>query len=325
MKPTRRYLCAAMLAMPLAMVALPSQAAAWPERAITMVVPFPPGGPTDLVARVMAAQLGEQLGQTIVVENKGGASGTIGMIAAAKAPADGYTILYNTSSIALSPNLYTKLPLNPSKDFAAVSSTAVIPLVLLTHPSVPANTVEEFIAYAKKKPGELAYGSAGAGNVTHLGGYLFNQSTGIDAIHIPYRGSAPALVDLVGGQFQFMTNTLNDSLSFIRDKRVKALAVSSKNRSPMVPDVPTINETVIPDFEMGAWQGIVVPAGTPAAIIEKLNQEIRTALKSEVILKQLALQGAEPLGSTPQEYDAYIRSETKRWGDVIKAAGVKLD
>jgi tripartite-type tricarboxylate transporter receptor subunit TctC len=314
-----------MLAMPLAMVALPSQAAAWPERAITMVVPFPPGGPTDLVARVMAAQLGEQLGQTIVVENKGGASGTIGMIAAAKAPADGYTILYNTSSIALSPNLYTKLPLNPSKDFAAVSSTAVIPLVLLTHPSVPANTVEEFIAYAKKKPGELAYGSAGAGNVTHLGGYLFNQSTGIDAIHIPYRGSAPALVDLVGGQFQFMTNTLNDSLSFIRDKRVKALAVSSKNRSPMVPDVPTINETVIPDFEMGAWQGIVVPAGTPAAIIEKLNQEIRTALKSEVILKQLALQGAEPLGSTPQEYDAYIRSETKRWGDVIKAAGVKLD
>ncbi len=325
MKSTRRYLCAAMLLMPLAMATMPSQAAAWPERAITMVVPFPPGGPTDLVARVMAAQLGEQLGQTIVVENKGGASGTIGMIAAAKAPADGYTILYNTSSIALSPNLYTKLSLNPAKDFAAVSSTAVIPLVLLTHPSVPANTVEEFIVYAKSKPGELAYGSAGAGNVTHLGGYLFNQSTGIDAVHIPYRGSAPALVDLVGGQFQFMTNTLNDSLSFIRDKRVKALAVSSKNRSPMAPDVPTINETVIPGFEMGAWQGIVVPAGTPANIIERLNQEIRTALKSEAILKQLALQGAEPLGSTPQEYDAYIRSETKRWGDVIKAAGVKLN
>ncbi|HUH61064.1 MAG TPA: tripartite tricarboxylate transporter substrate binding protein [Candidimonas sp.] len=325
MKPIRRHLCAAMLLLPLAMATAPTQAAAWPERAITMIVPFPAGGPTDLVARVMAAQLGEQLGQTIVVENKGGASGTIGMIAAAKAPADGYTILYNTSSIALSPNLYTKLPLNPAKDFAAVSSTAVIPLVLLTHPSVPANTVEEFIEYAKKKQGQLAYGSAGAGNVTHLGGYLFNQSTGIDAVHIPYRGSAPALVDLVGGQFQFMTNTLNDSLSFIRDKRVKALAVSSKNRSPMAPDVPTINETVIPGFEMGAWQGIVVPAGTPANIVEKLNQEIRTALKSEAILKQLALQGAEPLGSTPEEYDAYIRSETKRWGDVIKAAGVKLD
>lgn len=324
MNTLRRQLFTAMLVLPLSMAAT-AQTANWPARPITMIVPFPPGGPTDLVARLMASQLAQQLGQTIVVENKGGANATIGMTAAANAKPDGYTILYNTSSIALAPNLYTKLALNPIKDFDAVSSTAVIPLVLLTHPSVPANTVEEFIAYAKKNPGKLSYGSAGAGNVTHLGAFLLNQSTGIDAEHIPYRGSAPAMTDLVGGQVQFMTNTLNDSLPFIRENRVKALVVTSKERSAMLPDVPTASEGIIPGFEMGAWQGIVVPAGTPPAITVKLNTEIRKALKSDTVLKQLALQGAQPLGSTIDEYSSYLRSETKRWGDVIKAAGVKLD
>lgn len=324
MNTLRRNIVAALLALPLAMT-ITAQAATWPDRPITMIVPFPPGGPTDLVARLMASQLSQQLGQTVVVENKAGANATIGMTAAAKAKPDGYTILYNTSSISLAPNLYTKLALNPEKDFDAVSSTAVIPLVLLTHPSVPVNTVKEFIDYARKNPGKLSYGSAGAGNVTHLGAFLFNQSTGIDAQHIPYRGSAPAMTDLVGGQVQFMTNTLNDSLPFISENRVKALAVTSKERSDTLPDVPTAAEEVIPGFEMGAWQGIVVPAGTPPAIIDKLNAEIRTALKTDTMRKQLKAQGAQALGSSPAEYDAYIRSETKRWGDVIRAAGVKLD
>lgn len=324
MNTLRRTICTALLALPLTM-ATTAQAATWPTRPITMIVPFPPGGPTDLVARLMASQLSQQLGQTIVVENKGGANATIGMTAAANAKPDGYTILYNTSSIALAPNLYTKLALKPVKDFDAVSSTAVIPLVLLTHPSVPANTIEEFIAYAKKNPGKLSYGSAGAGNVTHLGAFLLNQSTGIEAEHIPYRGSAPAMTDLVGGQVQFMTNTLNDSLPFIRENRVKALVITSKERSATLPDVPTASEGIIPGFEMGAWQGIVVPAGTPPAITARLNAEVRKALKSDTILKQLALQGAQPLGSTVDEYSNYLRSETKRWGDVIQAAGVKLD
>lgn len=323
MNPIRRALFAAALLLPLATPTV--QAAAWPDKPITMIVPFPPGGPTDLVARVMASQLSQQLGQTIIVENKGGANGTIGMTAAANAKADGYTILYNTSSIALAPNLYTKLALDPANDFDAVSSTAVIPLVLLTHPSVPANTIAEFIEYARKNPDKLSYGSAGAGNVTHLGAFLFNQSTGIQAQHIPYRGSAPALTDLVGGQVQFMTNTLNDSLPFIRDKRVKALVVTSKERSDKLPDVPTVAEGTIAGFEMGAWQGIVVPAGTPPEIVQQLNVEIRKALKSDSILKQLAAQGAQPLGSSAEEYAAYIASETARWGDVIKAAGVQLN
>ncbi|MDG9971795.1 tripartite tricarboxylate transporter substrate binding protein [Achromobacter mucicolens] len=318
----------AMLAATLAILALGDAAsaqAAWPDRPITMVVPFPPGGPTDLVARVLAKQLTDQLGQTVVVENKGGANGNIGMQYAAAAKPDGYTVLYNTSSIALSPNLYRSLAFDPVKDFAPVSSTAVIPLVLLVHPSVPADTAPAFVDYARKHPGKLSYGSAGAGNVTHLGALLLLKSLDIDAVHVPYRGSAPAMTDLVGGQVQVMTNTLNDSLGFIREGKLRALAVTSQTRSDQLPNVPTVAETVAPGFSMGAWQGVVVPAGTPAPIIDKLNAEILRALKSPEMQKQLKVQGAQALGSTPQEYAAYIKSEIARWGEVVKAANVKLD
>ncbi|AZS79619.1 MULTISPECIES: Bug family tripartite tricarboxylate transporter substrate binding protein [Achromobacter] len=303
----------------------PIAQAAWPERPVTVVVPFPPGGPTDLVARVLAKQLADQTGQTFVVENKGGANGNIGMQYVAAAKPDGYTVLYNTSSIALSPNLYRNLPFDPVKDFEAVSSTAIIPLVLLAHPSLPVKNVSEFVSYAKAHPGKLSYGSAGAGNVTHLGALLFLRSVGIDAVHVPYRGSAPAMTDLVGGQVQFMTNTLNDSLGFVRDGKLNALAVSSKARSPQLPDTPTLAETVVPDFEMGAWQGMVVPAGTPTDIVNALNTQIRKALQSPALLKQLQAQGAQPLGSTPSEYSDYIRAEINRWKDVVKAANVRLD
>ncbi|MBO1016863.1 tripartite tricarboxylate transporter substrate binding protein [Achromobacter sp. SD115] len=318
----------ALLAGSLAILALAGAAtaqAAWPERPITMVVPFPPGGPTDLVARVLAKQLTDQLGQTVVVENKGGANGNIGMQYAAAAKPDGYTVLYNTSSIALSPNLYRSLAFDPVKDFAPVSSTAVIPLVLLVHPSVPAPDTRAFVQYAREHPGKLSYGSAGAGNVTHLGALLLLRSLEIDAVHVPYRGSAPAMTDLVGGQVQLMTNTLNDSLGFIREGKLRALAVTSGTRSEQLPEVPTVAETVVPGFEMGAWQGVVVPAGTPAPIIDKLNAEIRRALQSAEMTKQLKAQGAQALGSTPQEYAAYIKSEIGRWGEVVKAANVKLD
>ncbi|CUI56422.1 Bug family tripartite tricarboxylate transporter substrate binding protein [Achromobacter aegrifaciens] len=318
----------ALLAGSLAILALGAAAsahAAWPERPITMVVPFPPGGPTDLVARVLAKQLTDQLGQTVVVENKGGANGNIGMQYAAAAKPDGYTVLYNTSSIALSPNLYRSLAFDPVKDFAPVSSTAVIPLVLLVHPSVPAPDTRTFVQYAREHPGKLSYGSAGAGNVTHLGALLLLRSLEIDAVHVSYRGSAPAMTDLVGGQVQLMTNTLNDSLGFIREGKLRALAVTSGARSEQLPDVPTVAETVAPGFEMGAWQGVVVPAGTPAPVIDKLNAEIRRALQSPEMTRQLKAQGAQALGSTPQEYAAYIKSEIARWGEVVKAANVKLD
>ncbi len=303
----------------------PVRAADWPQRPITLVVPFPPGGPTDLVARVLARQLTEQMGQTIVVENRGGANGNIGMQHVAQAPADGYTLLYNTSSIALSPNLYDKLGFDPQRDFQGVSSTAVIPLVLLVHPSVPAKDIQSFIAYGKAQSGKLSYASASTGNVTHLGALMLLHAVGVQAVHVPYRGSAPAMTDLVGGQVQFMTNTLNDSLAFIRDGKLRALAVTGIKRSPLLPDVPTVAETVVPGFEVGAWQGVVVPKGTPAAIVARLNREILAALQAGEVRKQLDAQGAQALGSTPEEYQRYIREETQRWGGVIREAGVKLD
>ncbi|MFC4277804.1 Bug family tripartite tricarboxylate transporter substrate binding protein [Achromobacter aloeverae] len=303
----------------------PALAADWPQRPVTLVVPFPPGGPTDLVARVLARQLTEQIGQTIVVENRGGANGNIGMQHVAQAAADGYTLLYNTSSIALSPNLYARLGFDPQRDFQAVTSTAVIPLVLLVHPSVPAKDMSSFIAYAKAQGGKLSYASASTGNVTHLGALMLLRAVGAQAMHVPYRGSAPAMTDLVGGQVQFMTNTLNDSLAFIRDGKLRALAVTGSTRSPLLPEVPTVAETAVPGFEVGAWQGIVVPKGTPPDIVARLNREVLKALGTEAVRKQLTAQGAQALGSTPQAYQRYIADETRRWGEVIREAGVKLD
>ena len=303
----------------------PALADDYPSRPITLVVPFPAGGPTDLIARVLATQLTQQMGQTVVVENKGGANANIGMQYVAAAKPDGYTLLYNTSSIALNPNLYAKLAYDPRQDFAPISTTAVVPMVLLTHPSVPAQSVAEFVTYARAHPGKLSYASASAGNVTHLGAFLFLQSAGVDAVHIPYRGSAPALADLAGGQVQFMVNTINDSRAFVADKRVNALAVTSAQRSAVLPDVPTLAETVAPGFDMGAWQGVVAPAGTPPAVVTRLNEEIRTALASDTMRRQLAQQGAQVLGSTPEDYARYLEREITRWGEVVRAAGVQLD
>jgi len=297
----------------------------WPTHAVNIVVPFPPGGPTDLIARVLARQLTEQLGQTFVVDNKAGANGNIGGQAVASAKPDGYTMLYNTSSLALSPSLYKNLSYNPQKDLATVTTTAVVPLVLVVNNKLPVNTIQEFIAYAKNNPGKLSYGSAGNGNITQLGAFLINQATGIDAIHVPYRGSSPAMIDLIGGQIQYSTNTFNDSIQFIRDNRVKALAITSAKRSPVFPDLPTVDETILPGFNMGAWQGIVVPAGTDPVIIKKMNAEILKALQSPAVLKSLEEQGAQALGSTPEQYKEYLASEIKRFAEVIHAAGVTME
>lgn len=300
-------------------------AQAYPSKPITLVIPFPPGGPTDLVARVLAKKLGEQMGQSVVVDNKPGANGNIGAMAVVKAPADGHTVLYNTSSITLSPALYKSLSYDVQRDLAPVALTAVVPLALVVNPNVPANNVREFVAYAKAHPSKLSYGSAGNGNVTHLAAYQFVQSQGIDATHIPYKGSAPADVDLVAGQIQFMTDTINSVMPFIKDKRLKLLAVTTSQRMSLFPEAPTLAETVMPGFEAGAWQGVMVPAGTPAAVVQRLNSEILKALKSPEVLEKLAQQGAEALGSSPEEYGAYVKKELARWAGVVKATGISLD
>ncbi len=322
----RRVLRAATAAGLLAAACVPAMAqGTWPSKPITMVVPFPPGGPTDLVARLLAQKLGEQLGQNVVVDNKGGANGNIGAMAVAKAPADGHTILYNTSSITLSPALYKNLSYNVEKDFVPVALTAVVPLALVVHPSVPASNVREFIAYAKANPGKLTYGSAGNGNVTHLGAFQFVQANGIDAVHAPFKGSAPADLALASGDIQFMTDTINSVMGFVKDKRMKLLAVTTAKRMSLFPDVPTLSESVMPGFETGAWQGVMAPAGTPKAVVGRLNAEIVKALQSPDLRAKLAVQGAEPLGSTQAEYAAYVKSELARWAKVVKDSGVTIE
>ena len=297
----------------------------FPSKSITMIVPFPPGGPTDLVARVIAQKMSESIGQSVVVDNRGGANGNLGAMLAVRAAADGYTLLYNTSSITLSPALYKSLSYDVKRDLAPVALTAVVPLALVVGPNVPANTVSEFIAYAKANPGKLSYGSAGNGNVTHLGAFQFVRANGIDAVHIPYKGSAPADIDLVGGQIQFMTDTVNSVMPFVRDKRMKMLAVTTPKRMSLFPDVPTLAESGMPGFEVGAWQGLMVPANTPKPIIQRLNAEVMKALQSLDVRQKLALQGAEPLGSTPEAYGEYIQKELNRWEMVVKQTGVTLE
>ena len=302
-----------------------AQAQSYPVKPITLVVPFPPGGPTDQVARVLAQKLTEQMGQSVIVDNKPGANGNIGGAQVAKAAGDGYTLLYNTSSITLSPALYKNLSYDVLKDLAPVALTAVVPLALVVHPSIPANNVREFVEYAKANPDKLSYGSAGNGNVTHLAAFQFTKSLGIEATHVSYRGSAPADVDLVAGQIQFMTDTINSVMPFVKDQRLKLLAVTTAKRMSLYPDVPTLAETVMPGFEAGAWQGVMVPAKTPAALVQRLNAEINKALQSDDVRAKLAVQGAEPLGSSPEEYRNYIGKELQRWAGVVKSTGVTLD
>jgi tripartite-type tricarboxylate transporter receptor subunit TctC len=317
--------CAA-AAIGIAALAAPfAHAQSYPTKPITLIVPFPPGGPTDLVARVLAQTMSGQMGQQIIVDNRGGANGNIGSAAVAKAAPDGYTVLYNTSSITLSPALYKSLPYDVQRDLAPVGLTATVPLALVINPAIPANNVKEFIAYAKANPGKLSYGSAGNGNITHLGAFQFLQANGIQAVHIPYKGSAPADADLVGGQIQFMTDTINSVAGFVREKRLRLLAVTTTKRTSLFPDTPTMAESGLPGFDVSAWQGLMVPANTPEPIIKRLNTEMGKALQNPEVLKKLAAQGAIPLGSTPQEYGDYIKAELTRWSAIVKQTGVSLE
>ena len=321
---SRRLATAALASAVLTTVGAQAQSA-FPSKPITMIVPFPPGGPTDLVARVIARKMSESMGQPVVVDNRAGANGNLGAMLAVRAPSDGYTLLYNTSSITLSPALYKNLSYDVTRDLAPVALTAVVPLALVVFPGVPASSVKEFIAYAKASPGKLSYGSAGTGNVTHLGAFQFVQANGIDAVHVPYKGSAPADVDLVGGQIQFMTDTVNSVMPFVRDKRLKMLAVTTSKRMSLFPDVPTLAESGMPGFEVGAWQGVMVPASTPKTIIQRLNSEVTRALQTPEVRQKLALQGAEPLGSTAEAYGEYVQKELARWAKVVKQTGVTLE
>ena len=304
---------------------LPAQAQPYPAKPVRMILAFPPGGPTDIVARVLAQKLTTQLGQQVVIDNKPGAGGNIGAELAARAPNDGYTVFYNTSAIVINPALYGKASYDTLKDFVPVALTAAIPMVLVTHPSLVAKNMKEFVDLVKSKPGQMSYSSSGTGTITHLASAMLISHMGLSAVHIPYKGSAPGLVDLVAGQTQFMTDTINTALPYIKDGRVRAIAVTSARRSSVLPDAPTFNESGLPGFDAAAWQGVVVPAGTDAGIISRLNTEINTALQDPAVRARLAAQGADVLGSTAAEYAAHIRAEMPRWAKAVKESGAKAD
>ncbi len=319
-------IAAASMALATAAVAPTARAQAsdaYPTRPIKMMIAFPPGGPTDVNARQFAQAMSEQLGQPVLVENRPGAGGNIATNAVMAAPNDGYTILYNTSSLVLGALLYQSAKHDPLKDFAPIARTVATPLVLTVNPSLPVRNVRELIALAKKEPGKLNYASSGAGVIDHLATAMMATRLDIKIEHVPYKGTAPALTDLIGGNTQMFLTTINTVLPFVRDKRLVALAVASRARSPLLPDVPTLSEaTGLADLEMTAWNGLVAPAGTPPAIVAKLNAAVNTALSQPAFQEKMRAMGVEMNGGTPAEYAAFLASETKRLSEAIQQAGV---
>ena len=297
----------------------------WPTRPIRMIVAFAPGGPTDIVSRVIAQRLSEQLGQPVLIDNKPGAGGNLAADLAATAPPDGYTAFYNTSAIVIGPALYAKVNYNPLKDFAPVALTASVPMALVVNPALPVRSVKDFLDLARSKPGQLNYSSSGTGTITHLASAMVTAQTGVQTQHVPYRGSAPGLVDLASGQTQFMIDTINTVLPYVRDGRLRVLAVTTLKRSSVLPEVPTLHEAGIAGFDAAAWQGIVVPTGTPADIINRLNAEVNKALTHPDVIAKLAAQGTDILGGTAAQYAAHLRSEMPRWAKAVKDSGATAD
>ena len=302
-----------------------AQAQSWPSRPIKVVVGFPPGQATDVIARLMAAKLAESLGQPVVVENRPGKGGSLGAEAVAKSPPDGYTLLVSaTAPLATNFNLYPSVGYNPATDFAPISLMAWLPFVLIVNPSVPANTLAELIAYAKTRPGALSYASSGNGTTAHLTMEMLKKAAGIDILHVPYKGGVAALSDVMAGQLQMGWDTALFVLPHVKAGKVRAIATASPTRSPLMPDIPAAAETV-PGFSSGAWLGLVAPAGTPRDIVNRLNAELHKLMKTPELAEKLAGLGSEVLLSTPDEFHEHIRRELVKWGKAVKDSGTRLD
>jgi tripartite-type tricarboxylate transporter receptor subunit TctC len=316
----RRVVCAAALAC-----ALPVVAQSYPTKAIRLVVPFAPGGSNDIMARLTGQAFTESMGQTVVIDNRAGASGIIGCDIVAKAPPDGYTLLMMSLTIAVNPSLFRKMPFDTEKDLVPVTLVASAPLMLVVNPSVPAKSVKELIAYAKANPGKLNFGSGGPGTTPHLAGEMFKTMAGLQIIHIPYKGGGPALADLVGGQIQLMLENIPSTLPFVQSGKLRALAVSAMKRSALVPDLPTLDEAGVKGYDLVGWNGLFVPAGTPRAIVTKLYRETVKALAQPEVKRRLATLGAEGVGSSPEEFGAFVKAEIRKWSRVAREAGLKAE
>lgn len=325
--PTRRpWLAAATLAA-LTLLGAPGLAGAqaFPAKPIRLIVPYPPGGPTDVLLRIIAGPLGERLGQSVVIDNKPGASGMVGADMVAKASADGYTLLGNASIHVINPSLYAKTAYDAIKDFAPVSLVADVPLVLVVNPAQPVASVKELIALAKAKPGALAFASSGNAAAPHLAGEAFKIATGTDMLHVPYKGSGPALTDLMGGQVQLMFDSLPSSMPFIQGGKLRALAVTTALRSSALPNLPTVAESGVPGYDMSTWYGVWAPAGTPREVVARLGREIAAVVQLPAVRDRLLALGAEPVGNSPEEFSAFNRSELAKWARIVKQSGAKVD
>ena len=299
---------------------------AYPTRTVTVIVPFPPGGGTDIGARLVAQKLSLKWGQSVVVENRGGAAGLLGADAVAKAKPDGYTLLVgNVGTQSVNPALYAKMPYNPDTAFEPITLIAELPLVLLVTPSLPYQTVQELVAAAKAEPGKISYASSGAGGAPHLAAEILKSSAGIDLLHVPYKGGGPAVADLMAGHVNLLFATVLEGSGAVRSGKLRGLAVSSATRSLALPDLPTVAESGVPGFDTGSWIGMLAPAGTAQTIIQKIAADIRTVLSQDDTRETLIKQGATPLIMTTEQFTARINLDRKRYGEVIKASGIKVD
>ncbi len=297
----------------------------YPVRPLRLVVPAPPGGGTDILGRIVAQKLTEPLRQQVIIDNRAGASGMIGSEIVARADPDGHTLLICFTTHVTNPSLFPKMPYDTVRDFAPVAMVGVIPSVLVLHPSIPSQSVREFIAYAKERPGKLNYGSAGSGSATHLSSVLFQSMTGTRMVHVPYKGSAPALTDLLAGQVTLMFGNMASAMPHVRGGKLRALAVTSAKRSAAAPELPTIAETALPGYEATSWFALFAPARTPAAIVNKLNSEVNALLKLPDVKERMLGLGADSIALSPRELGAYVETEIVKWGKLIKASGAKAD
>lgn len=298
---------------------------AYPNKPIRFIVGQSPGGATDIVARALAQKLSENLGHSVVVDNRTGAAGSIGAALAARATPDGYTVLAVPRAYAINPSLYKKLPFDPLKDLQPVTLIANAPSILLVNPGVPASSVKELIELARAKPKELNFGSGGMGSASHLAGELFLSMTGVEMVHVPFKGTSPALMDATGGRVQVVISSVVSALPFARSGRLRALGVTSINRSSMMPELPTVSEAGVPGYEFGSWYGILVPVGTPKRILVKLHSEIVKALNNAKLKALLAADGGEVVGNTPEQFGAFLRSEMLKSEKIIKSRGIRVE
>lgn len=321
----KRLFCRALAAACITVACVNVHAQSYPDRPVRIIVPSPPGGSTDQLARLMGQKLGEKWGQTVVIENKPGAGLTLGADYVAKQPPDGYTLLMGALHHSIAPAVYKSLPYDFQRDLAPITVVAVVPNVLIVPQSLPAKSVAELIALARAKPGSLTYGSTGAGTAHHLIGEQFNDMAGVQTLHVPYKGSGPALIDLMGGRIDMMFDTVASCLPHIQSGKVRALAVATSTRSSALPDVPTLDEAGLNGFDIATWFGFLAPTGTPQAVIDKVHRDTAEILKDQAIRKQLLAMGAEPVGNTPQEMTKQIADETVKFKALAQKANLSIE